>query len=165
MYASIKGKIILCEHELIRILNFNFEVDLPYPYLLNFARWSIILLHQQPRVIEHNVLYTRLLRVKQDPVHVAFMLLNDALAVDDWMLYPAHHLAIAALYCGLQLTKSKMDTPASIASLNTPTEYEYASKYDKEAMASLDAEWWRRFDIEEAALIRLGKWFLSIYES
>lgn len=40
VYAQAKCDIILIEHEIIRILAFQFDVDLPHPYLLNFARYA-----------------------------------------------------------------------------------------------------------------------------
>lgn len=38
MYVANKEKIIAKEHELLRVLSFDVELDLPHKYLLNIAR-------------------------------------------------------------------------------------------------------------------------------
>lgn len=39
MYVANKEKIIAKEHELLRVLSFDVELDLPHKYLLNIARY------------------------------------------------------------------------------------------------------------------------------
>lgn len=40
MYVANKEKIIVKEHELLRVLSFDVELDLPHKYLLNIARYD-----------------------------------------------------------------------------------------------------------------------------
>lgn len=120
-----KEAIIAAEHQILRVISFDVEVDLPFKYLLNIARH---------------------LRLRQRPVHLAWMLLNDSYRSGQRPRGPCPLLACAGLWCGLQLASS-------------------CHPIGSDAQEQLPVSWWRAFGVEdEDALQRACCWLLDLWE-
>ncbi|TMW63496.1 hypothetical protein Poli38472_002437 [Pythium oligandrum] len=81
-YSDLKNSLINAEQTVLRALQFDVDVVLPFAYLLNYA-------HQG--------------RFKQATAHCALALANDILCAEEALLFPAFVLAACCLYTASQM--------------------------------------------------------------
>jgi hypothetical protein len=83
----------------------------------------------------------RHLRLQQRPVHLAWMLLNDAYRSVQVLSTSSEVLACACLYCGMQFAVA-------------------AGKNEER----VEEKWWQMFDVMDNDLQAACRWLLQIWE-
>mmetsp|Transcript_17013 Transcript_17013/g.37832 ORF Transcript_17013/g.37832 Transcript_17013/m.37832 type:complete len:236 (+) Transcript_17013:82-789(+) len=133
-YVKSKEAIIAKEHEVLRFLRFDVDVDLPHKYLLNIARY---------------------LHLDQDVVHIAWRHLNDAFmssrTADRHIINHPQILASACILLAIEVYLCEDEAASS------------GSKDSRRSSASaqfvrLPPCWWRGFDVEDDDLVDASTW-------
>lgn len=139
--------IISIEHQILRVIRFQVEIDFPHQYLLNIGR---------------------ILRLCCRPVHLAWKLLNDAYSSGEKVvLVSPALLACACLYCGLTISQaarrssSKMTDHSNGFIQSSP---ERRESYSRDEEREIKASWWRDFGIRDEDLIETSHSLLFIWQ-
>ncbi|KDO27952.1 hypothetical protein SPRG_07228 [Saprolegnia parasitica CBS 223.65] len=89
-YTAMKERLLDGEQNVLRVLRFDLDMDLPYKYLLNYARF---------------------LRVSKATVQVALTLASDFFYAPTSLQYDAHIVAVACIYIAHTLLEEPNPLP------------------------------------------------------
>eukprot|EP01039_Chlorochromonas_danica_P004209 gene4207-4623_t len=141
-YRLRKELIISTEHQILRVIRFQVEIDFPHQYLLNIGR---------------------ILRLCCRPVHLAWKLLNDAYSSGEKVvLVSPALLACACLYCGLTISQAARRSSKMTADNNNNNHH--SDGYSRDEEREIKTSWWQDFGIRDEDLIETSNSLLFIWQ-
>lgn len=90
-------------------------------------------------------LHFRLMELSRRPLQMALMCVNDCLISPNFLQFSASALAIASLYCALQVYRVEIQKGTDGIMRTLP-----------------DGEWWKRFGINDEELRECVKFLISV---
>eukprot|EP01080_Neovahlkampfia_damariscottae_P003170 gene3170-5486_t len=90
-YFDLKDSLSELEAKLLRCLNFNLEIDLPYQYFFNYAHF---------------------LRINEGLTQLGYDIINDSFRGSICLEYEPHEISCAAIYLASKLLKQEIKTPS-----------------------------------------------------
>lgn len=149
VYSQAKRDIILIEHEIIRILTFQFDVDLPHPYLLNFARCVAVLVSKLSMIGSLSTqIPFRMMNLSSHCVQLALNMINESLLSAEWLTLSASALSCAAIKISLQFIHAEALTDQLTV--------------DSAQVWTSEKKWWKAFGVNDDDLQSATSALLSV---